>query len=65
MRSAVTTIGSALWVTLLTVAGFLLKGGFEAVGDWLNPISNAVVAGLVIWYAYRVYRGYGRQSREH
>ncbi len=59
---AVTTLGSALWVTLLTVAGYLLEGGFRAVEDWLNPVSNLVVAALVLWYLYRVVRGYGRQE---
>jgi membrane protein DedA with SNARE-associated domain len=57
---AVTSAGSALWVTFLTFAGYLLEGQFRKVGEWLNPISNAVVAALVLWYIYRVVRGYGR-----
>jgi membrane protein DedA with SNARE-associated domain len=60
---AVTTAGSALWVTFLTLAGYLLEGQFERVEGWLNPVSNAVVAGIVLWYAYRVIRGYGRRQR--
>lgn len=61
---AVTTVGSALWVTFLTMAGYLLEGQFRAVGDWLNPVSNVIVAGLVLWYLYRVVRGYGRGETE-
>ena len=59
---AVTTLGSAIWVSFLTLAGWMLEGQFRAVGDWMNPISNAVVAGIVLWYVYRVIRGYGRRQ---
>ncbi len=60
----VTTLGSALWVAFLALAGYLLESQFRAVGDWLNPISNVVVAGLVLYYVYRVIRGRGRSSEE-
>lgn len=58
---AVTAAGSAIWVSGLTIAGYLLRDGFHAVEEWLNPVSNVVVGGLVIWYFYRVIRGYGRK----
>jgi membrane protein DedA with SNARE-associated domain len=57
----VTAVGSALWVALLTVAGYLLEGQFQKVESWLNPVSNLVVAAIVLWYAWRVVRGYGRR----
>jgi membrane protein DedA with SNARE-associated domain len=60
---AVTTIGSALWVGLLAGGGYLLEGQFQKVEAWLNPVSNAVVAGIVLWYVYRVVRGYGRRQQ--
>lgn len=60
---AVTTAGSALWVTFLTVAGYLLEGQFQKVEGWLNPVSNLVVAGIVLWYLYRVIRGNGRRQQ--
>ena len=47
----VTSAGSALWVLLLTVAGYLLELQFELVEHWVNPVSNAVVIGLVLLYA--------------
>ena len=59
---AVTTAGSAIWVTLLTLAGYMLRSQFRQVESWLNPVSNAIVAGIVIWYIYRVIRGYGRRQ---
>ena len=59
---AVTTVGSALWVTFLTLAGYFLESSFRAVGDWLNPVSNVIVGALVVWYVWRVVRGYGRRQ---
>lgn len=58
----ITTLGSAIWVTALTVAGYLLDAQFQRVEEWVNPVSNAVVAGLVLWYLARVVRGYGRRG---
>jgi membrane protein DedA with SNARE-associated domain len=58
---AVTTAGSAVWVGLLTAAGYLLEGQFRRVEAWLNPVSNAIVAGIVLWYVYRVLRGSGHR----
>lgn len=49
-----TTLGTALWTAFLAGAGYLLEGGYEAVQGWVNPVSNVVVAVLVVWYAYRV-----------
>lgn len=48
------TAGSLVWVTALAGAGFLLEGQYERVADWLNPVSNVVVASLAGWYLWRV-----------
>ncbi|PTE22004.1 DedA family protein [Cereibacter changlensis JA139] len=49
-----TTLGSAFWVTLLTVAGYLLESQYEAVSGIVNPVATLVVVGLVGWYLWRV-----------
>jgi len=49
-------LGTTLWSTALTVAGFVLRTRFEAVETVLNPISTVIVVGLVGWYLYRVVR---------
>lgn len=49
-----TTLGSAFWVTLLTVAGYLLQSRYEAVSGIVNPAATLVVVGLVGWYLWRV-----------
>lgn len=49
-----TTLGSALWTTLLAVAGYLLEGQYRIVAAYLNPITNIIVGLVVAAYLYRV-----------
>lgn len=46
--------GSAVWTSLLALAGYFLESGHERVTDYLNPVSNAVVIIIVLYYFYRV-----------
>lgn len=48
------TIGTGLWTSLLLLAGYALEGGYHLVQAWVNPVSNVVVALLVLGYIYRV-----------
>lgn len=51
------TLGSLLWITLLTMAGYWLRGSYEQVSVVLGPVSLgvAIVVGLLIagWLLYR------------
>ncbi len=51
------TIGSLAWITLLTMAGYWLRDGYEKVSVVLGPVSIgvAVVAGVLAvgWLLYR------------
>lgn len=47
-------IGSLIWTSALTLAGYLLESGYEQVEHLLNPVSTAVVIGLVAFYLWRV-----------
>ena len=49
-----TTLGSALWTSALVGAGYSLRDNFQQVGHWLEPATNAIVAGIVLVYLYRV-----------
>lgn len=49
-------VGSALWTTLLAGLGYWLNSQHELVADYLNPVSNLIVAAIVIAYIYRVLR---------
>jgi membrane protein DedA with SNARE-associated domain len=47
-------LGSVLWTALLASAGYLLEDQYQKVSGYVGPVSNAVIAILVLWYLYRV-----------
>ena len=51
-----TTLGSLIWTGLLAGAGYLLQSQYEAVAIWIDPVSTAVVVGLIGVYLYRLVR---------
>lgn len=57
------TIGTALWVTLLTGAGYLLGDHYDLVEQYLGPISKIVVVTLAIAFLIWVGRRLLTRSR--
>ncbi|MCC2635033.1 MAG: associated Golgi protein [Ramlibacter sp.] len=51
-----TLLGSLIWTSLLTLAGYLLESQYERIGKWLNPVSTGIFAIIVVWYVVRVVR---------
>lgn len=51
-----TLLGSLLWTSLLTLAGYLLESQYERIGKWLNPVSTAIFTIIAVWYVLRVVR---------
>ncbi|MFC7335343.1 DedA family protein [Rhodocista pekingensis] len=51
---ALTTAGSLAWVTVLTGAGYLLQDQYQRVEAVVNPVSTAVIAGILLLYVWRV-----------
>lgn len=49
-----TSAGTLIWTTILALAGWMLGSRYDQVSAWLDPVSTAVVVGLVAWYLYRV-----------
>lgn len=47
-------VGSVLWVSLLTVAGYALGNQFARVSEWVNPVTNLLLGGLLALYLYRL-----------
>ncbi|SHJ00893.1 DedA family protein [Wenxinia saemankumensis] len=47
-------VGTVAWTALLAGLGYWLESGYEAVEAWLNPISTAIVVGIVALYLWRV-----------
>ncbi len=50
------TIGTTLWVTFLTYAGFLLGDNYELVDEYLGPVSKIVLLSLIIWFGLWIAR---------
>ena len=48
------TIGSLIWTGILTGAGYALESQYERVAQYVDPVSKAVLIGLLGWYLYRV-----------
>ena len=48
------TVGTALWTTVLAAAGYKLKENFADINQVISPISNGVLILLVVAYAWRL-----------
>ncbi|MBJ7579223.1 DedA family protein [Devosia sp. MC532] len=48
------TIGSLIWNTFLTLAGYILHEHYEAIEVFLDPLSYIVLAVVVVLYIFRV-----------
>ena len=42
------TIGTTIWTTLLTYAGYLLGEHYDRVDEYLAPVSKIVLGGLIV-----------------
>lgn len=51
-----TAMGSLIWVSALTLAGWVLKAEYARVEAWLNPVTAFIVAAVVVTYLWRVIR---------
>jgi membrane protein DedA with SNARE-associated domain len=51
---AFSAIGTFVWTAALAMAGYLLGQAYETVADYVDPVSTAVLVGLVAVYVYRV-----------
>lgn len=49
-----TAAGTVVWTTFLTASGYMLQGQHDRVADWIGPVSNVVVIGLILIYLYRL-----------
>jgi membrane protein DedA with SNARE-associated domain len=48
------SLGTIAWTALLAGAGFRLRSDFEQVDQFVAPVSNAVLAAIVILYVWRL-----------
>ena len=57
------TIGTALWVSLLTLAGYALGDNYEIVEEYLGPVSKIVFVLLIV--AFVVWVVNKRKKKKH
>ncbi|HET7662655.1 MAG TPA: DedA family protein [Rhodanobacteraceae bacterium] len=55
-----TAAGSLAWTALLVYAGYALGANFGQVVSYIGPLSDAVIAGIVVVYLWRVFHGKGK-----
>ena len=53
------TVGTAMWTAILAGAGYKLQENFHDVGKIIGPVSNLVLALLVLTYVWRLIRHEG------
>lgn len=58
-----TALGSLIWVSALTAAGWILKAEYARVEGWLDPVTMLIVAGVVVTYMWRALRMRARARR--
>lgn len=49
-----TTLESAIWVTILAAAGLLLDAHYAEVGHYIEPVACIIVISIVVFYVYRL-----------
>lgn len=54
-----TTAGSLAWTAILVCAGYTLGENFGEIGDYVGPVSNTVIAGVIVIYAWRFFHHKG------
>src|SRR5699024_4364735 len=50
-----TTLGSAVWVTLLATAGLLLEAHYKQVEHFVEPVTKLILIAVVLIYLYRFF----------
>jgi len=57
------TIGTAIWTTILAGAGYKLQENFQDIGKIIGPASNVILATLVVIYLWRLLTHKGEEPK--
>ncbi len=49
-----TTVGSALWTAALALLGWWLGSSWKDIGNYIDPVTYAIMAAIIVIYIYRV-----------
>jgi membrane protein DedA with SNARE-associated domain len=58
------TLGTTLWVLLLTTAGYKLGENYDLVDEYIGPVSKIVLFSLAIWFALWIGRKWLRRYQD-
>jgi membrane protein DedA with SNARE-associated domain len=50
-----TSLGTAVWITFLTMAGYLLEDQYDRIEGWLEPLAYVVVGGFIATYVWHIW----------
>jgi membrane protein DedA with SNARE-associated domain len=57
-----TTMGTLVWTSFLIGAGYWLGENYATMSRFIDPITNLIVAVVVISYVYRVVQQHSGRS---
>ena len=58
-----TAIGSAIWLSFLAIAGYMLEDHYDRVQHWVEPLAWVVVGGSIAAYALHLIYAFRRARR--
>ncbi len=58
-----TAIGSAIWLSFLAIAGYLLEEHYDKVERWVEPLAWVVVGGSIAAYGLHLIHAFRRAKR--
>ncbi|MBU8546398.1 MULTISPECIES: DedA family protein [Roseomonadaceae] len=50
-----TALGSAVWITFLTLAGYFMEDRYDQIEGWLEPLAYVVVGGFIATYVWHIW----------
>lgn len=58
-----TAVGSAIWLSFLAIAGYLLEEHYDKVERWVEPLAWVVVGGSIAAYGLHLIHAFRRAKR--
>jgi membrane protein DedA with SNARE-associated domain len=50
-----TALGSGVWITFLTLAGYYMEDRYDQIEVWLEPLAYVVVGGFIATYLWHIW----------
>ncbi|WP_439599221.1 DedA family protein [Falsiroseomonas sp.] len=50
-----TALGSGVWITFLTLAGYFMEDRYDQIEGWLEPLAYVVIGGFIATYLWHIW----------